>query len=138
MGILTVDAISLDDFLHFLSVTDTINELHIIANGHTDTPRLMEILSFHPEKRILPHLKIFSAVLLSDAKDANCSYFVDFLSSRWWAGDSEQKPFEVSKLEKFHLRDCDPSPKTQEYLEMCVEEGLNGMSLKIGWNHRIQ
>ncbi|KAE9403968.1 hypothetical protein BT96DRAFT_935966 [Gymnopus androsaceus JB14] len=84
-------AISLDDFFCFLSATNTIIELRIVTYGDTDTRRLMELLSYDehkPEKQILPHLKIFSAQSLYDSEDANCSYFVGFLSSRWWAGAS--------------------------------------------------
>lgn len=121
-------AITLDDFVQFLSSVITVEELYIHAQGDTDTHRLMVSLCYDghlPENQILPHLKVFSARSLRDSTDAKQSHFVDFVHSRWWPLNSEPRSLAVDKLQTLNLLACNLNEMTKRELEICYDQGLH-------------
>ncbi|KAF9070228.1 hypothetical protein BDP27DRAFT_1324024 [Rhodocollybia butyracea] len=117
----------LDDFVQFLSSAATLEELHIRAEGDTDTSRLMKSICYdghRPEQQILPHLKVFSATSLQDSEGVNCSHFVDFIRSRWWPPTSEPQSSGVDKLQSLDILGCYLNNTTKSELEICRSQGL--------------
>ncbi|KAE9391824.1 hypothetical protein BT96DRAFT_979684 [Gymnopus androsaceus JB14] len=115
-----------DDFFQFLSAVSTIKVLNITTWGDTMPSRLLRFLSYDenkPEGQTFPHLKY---LYLKDTKfesSIDVQTCMDFVNSRWWAGNSQPKLTGVDRLEKLSLF-VKLTSKTKKKLEKCRSEGM--------------
>ncbi|KIK56361.1 hypothetical protein GYMLUDRAFT_818157 [Collybiopsis luxurians FD-317 M1] len=117
-------AVTWPDFSAFLSVCSSIQELWVCSTGLTDAGRLMNVLRYNPEKTMLPHLKVFTVSRVSDSG----RHFLNFICSRWWADNSQQKPVGVERLERLMFIGCELRPGTRKLLKECYKEVMEQRS----------
>ncbi|KAE9391829.1 hypothetical protein BT96DRAFT_1023884 [Gymnopus androsaceus JB14] len=89
---------------HMLEEGDTVNVLNILNIITGDTSRLLGLLSYDENKprcQTLPHLKVFYLRNTKVGSSVDHQSHTDFVSSRWWVGDSRRKSTGVDKLETF-------------------------------------